>query len=160
MLTFCKKCGKKNHKSNFNKSVHEISCDYCGYRLIENKPDKIYLECESCSLGQHVDMYSFDGWSCKSCLHPNKHPAMEPIVGNGNAFHQPSKKTTFNFEVLLLEAIDDRLEEINKTSPYKLKRGAFIRLILKQKLGITFLKEKRVAPESEMNNRAISGAMP
>lgn len=140
MKISCRRCGK----FRTIKSEDDLIC--CGRPLVKVMQDHIITSCEECDLGQQVPMDSFNGWNCKSCLHHNDHPIKKPTTGKGYSFGDlETQKTTMNFDVAILERIDQELEEINRgreeatgKNRLKVKRGAYVRMVLKQHFGMIF----------------------
>ena len=133
MLLFCKQCGKKNIIENNNTNY---SCSNCGAHLVKNKDKKILVACNQCSLGQHIDFLPVINWFCRSCSNEHTHPLAIKNVGNGNSFAEPTKKTTINLDISIIDYLDQYLNELNKDREYKIKRGQFIRLLLKKEFGL------------------------
>ena len=136
----CRKCGqivKKDHVYRFE----DMDCDNCGYRTMKKEAGRILTDCDHCGLVQQIEMVNYDGFRCKSCGTRNKHPLKKPINGAGYSLDYEFTKTTINLPVELLKELDKKLEEINhwegqkKLKPAKVKRGQFIRMLLKQHFG-------------------------
>lgn len=132
MILFCRSCG---NKQTFEPTATTYNCSKCNCKLVEPQHNMILVACNSCNLGQSVDA-SFSDWFCSSCDSVNPHPATLVVVGNGNKYKEKHTKTTINIEERVLQALDLHLEEINKDRNYKIKRGAFLRLLIKKELGL------------------------
>ncbi len=142
MIIPCRRCGLKNEKDF--KSFSDLRCEKCESILMKQEPDKILVECEDCTLGQQIHINQYDGFRCRSCGAKNRHPIKDPINGSGYSLNCDFLKTTINLDNDLVEAIDKKLESINdyngkrKFKPPKVKRGQFIRMLLKQHFGFKF----------------------
>tara|TARA_Y100001972_G_C7560491_1_gene281515 strand:+ start:174 stop:578 length:405 start_codon:yes stop_codon:yes gene_type:complete len=132
MILFCK-CGYKNTIEDDD----SLTCKNCFHHLIVPKQNKILVCCSSCKLGQQINFLPIKSWKCKSCTKENIHPLKRINVGNGNKFAVPTKKTTINLDVVTLQHLDAFLEQLNQDNQGgKIKRGQFIRLLLKKQFGL------------------------
>ena len=140
MIIPCRKCGKFNEKPKAN-SIKDMYCDYCNGVLMKVESNKIITSCEECSLAQQIPINQYEYWRCKSCGAKQNHPIKRPINGAGYSLEVEFAKTTINIPTELMKALDEHLLEVNhyeglkKNRPAKVKRGQFIRMILKQHFG-------------------------
>ena len=140
MVIPCRRCGKLNEKPKAN-STKDMNCDHCEAHLMKREEGKIFTSCEECNLAQQIPMDQYNYWRCKSCGARQNHPIKRPINGAGYGFSVEVSKTTINLPNDLMKALDDHLVEINhyeglkKNRPPKVKRGQFIRMLLKQHFG-------------------------
>ena len=133
MILFCKKCGYKNTISEDD----NLTCKNCFHHLIIPKHNKILVSCNSCDLGQQINFLPIKNWKCKSCTKENIHPLKRINVGNGNKFQEETKKTTVNLDLKTLNHLDAFLSQLNQDNEGgKIKRGQFIRLLLKKQFGL------------------------
>ena len=136
----CRKCGKLNNKPSA-KSFEDLNCSNCGAVLLKKEPQKILTNCEVCDLAQQIPMDQYNGYRCKSCGAHNNHPIKKPINGAGYSLNVEFTKTTINIDNRIMEALDKELEKINhwegpkKLKPAKVKKGQFIRMLLKEHFG-------------------------
>ena len=136
----CRKCGKLNEKPKAF-TTKDMNCDYCDSILMKKEEGKVITSCEECGLGQQIPIDQYDYWRCRSCGAKQNHPIKRPINGAGYGFDVEFSKTTINLPDDLMKALDEKLEEINhweglkKNKPAKVKRGQFIRMLLKQHFG-------------------------
>ena len=135
MILFCKKCGYKNTVIKND----SLNCKNCFHSLHTPKQNKILVCCSSCKLGQQINFLPLKSWKCKSCTKEHVHPLQIVSVGNGNKFVAPTKKTTINLDVVTLQHLDSFLEQLNQDNQGgKIKRGQFIRALLKKEFGLKF----------------------
>lgn len=133
MILFCRSCG---NKQTFGASAVDYTCSNCNSKMVKLQHKKILVACSQCKLGQSITFDHFHDWDCRSCGSTNPHPATVHVVGNGNKYTEPHRKTTINIESRVLESLDKHLQEINKDRDYKIKRGAYLRLLIKKELGL------------------------
>tara|TARA_R100000808_G_C2109647_1_gene124137 strand:- start:27 stop:458 length:432 start_codon:yes stop_codon:yes gene_type:complete len=140
MIIPCRKCGKLGERPNAS-NIKDMTCSFCGALTMKKETGKIITSCEECDLAQQIPINQYSYWRCKSCGAKQNHPIKKPINGAGYGFDVEFTKTTINLPDDLLEAIDDHLVEVNhyegqkKLKPPKVKRGQFIRMLLKQHFG-------------------------
>ncbi len=140
MLIPCRHCGKLGNKPTAT-NIKNMVCDHCGAQTMKTEPNKIITSCEECGLAQQIPMDQYDYWRCRSCGAKQNHPIKRPINGAGYGFDVEFSKTTINIDNELMNALDDHLVQINhweglkKNRPAKVKRGQFIRMLLKQHFG-------------------------
>ena len=140
MIVPCRKCGLllTNEKAE---SFGDLSCPRCGNQAMKKESNNILTKCEHCNLAQQIPMNSYDGYRCKSCGKHNIHPIKKPINGAGYSLDVEFTKTTINIDNQIMEALDKELEKVNhyegqkKLKPAKVKKGQYIRMILKQHFG-------------------------
>ena len=92
----------------------------------------IKINCVNCGKSSTINIFRTIIRKCSHCgdMEGVKNPLHIPMSGKGNKFKVETKKTTLNFPVDLLEKIDEKLLLLNKDSRIKIKRGAFIRVLL------------------------------
>ena len=92
------------------------------------------LTCHQCKNVLEVSLRNCKDITCNSCGNIITHP-IKLKLGSGEKL-TGLKKTTINLHHNEIDCLDDILDKMNSSSKYKIKRGQFIRLLLRKELGL------------------------